>query len=186
MRLAPFIPPYVDPTGKTFFFTPYNDARTALINLINSAQSSILMAIFALTDPLVIAAIQAKIGKVRVSIVADSSQCQSNPVMMRAMRAFKAAGATIWIGTSTNNTIMHCKWIIVDAGQIESGSYNYSLGAPTQDNTAVFESNPVLATQLISYWNEIATYMQTQPQPKLKPGLIDKLKEAIASRKAVM
>lgn len=149
----------IDSTRKTYF-TPYDDAQTPLINLLNQAQTSIRVADYSFNlEPVVDALISAHQRGVDVAVVLDKSQ-STGKTEIPAVTKLKAAGVPLVIGGSDKGKIMHLKVTIVDNHIVASGSYNYTGTAELEDNFEDIETSPERAQAFTDYWQKVHDYIQ--------------------------
>lgn len=103
-------------------FSPTEPCAPKLIELINSAQHSLSVAIYSLTNAQLTDAVIAVYRRgVVVKVVADRGQASSSA------RRLIAAGVPFKYGNQEG--IMHHKYVLVDGHTLETGSYNYSYAA---------------------------------------------------------
>lgn len=105
-------------------FSPHENCQVKLIEFIRSAQSSIDVAIFSITNVQIVKELVQQSKKITVRMVIDKSQSiQKNSL---ALSLF-ASGISMKFGSQQG--IMHNKFMIIDHQKIETGSFNYSEGA---------------------------------------------------------
>lgn len=108
----------------TTCFSPVEACDERLIQFLNSAKESIDVAIFDLTHPGIARAIVQASKRVRIRVIADKRQS----LQPRSLISFlQESGVNVRMGRQKG--IMHHKFSIVDRKQIETGSFNYTLGA---------------------------------------------------------
>ncbi|KAJ1648664.1 hypothetical protein LPJ64_000118 [Coemansia asiatica] len=141
---------------RSYFF-PSEESFHALINFIGSAQSTLDICVFNITDNEVTRAIgEAKERGVEVRIITDDEQlkCQGNDVeRMRDQYGipFKT--------DSDPSKFMHSKFAIIDKRAVWSGSYNWTVSARRSNNESAICTNDPSTAQAYSeefekLWNE--------------------------------
>jgi cardiolipin hydrolase len=116
------------PTPGAYFF-PSEESFSRLLDFINSSKKSLEIAIFNFSDDtLSRAVVAAKTRGVNVRVVADDEQTknQGNDVIK-----LKQAGLNIRVDNSPY--LMHNKFAIVDGQWLETGSFNWTMTARTQN-----------------------------------------------------
>ena len=112
-----------------FYFSPNGGATAASIRLINSAAKTIEVHSYKLSSkPIADAIIAATKRNIRVTMVIDQSQVNG---IGSQLQALKAAGVTIYIDNA--HSIQHNKVIIVDGTRFQTGSFNLSAAAETNN-----------------------------------------------------
>lgn len=113
-----------------FYFTQEDQhPEDALINIINSANSSIDMAIYTITkDDIVDAVIDAVNRGVSVRIITDKAESKTKSESAALSRLLNA---NIPIKINSHPGLMHEKVTIADNAVVTTGSYNYSKAATT-------------------------------------------------------
>ena len=133
------------PANMRTLWAPYDDVHAALLALVNSAQRSLVIAMFGFTDRDLAAAVKAKLSDPNIfcQITLDSRQA-AGPTEQAMLNEFGLlASNSVVTGNSEHGDIMHRKVMIVDGLWRISGSTNWSLaGEQKQDNelTVVLDS----------------------------------------------
>lgn len=131
--------------------------NTAFYNLIDSANSSIQIAVFALSDSeLLYRLTQAKKRGVNVQIAADYNWNMTGDGLKYSI-VQKLANAGIEVRTNANYEILHDKYMIVDGATVQTGSYNYTGSASTAnaENYQIYYNQPQLAALYLQDWQEL-------------------------------
>jgi phosphatidylserine/phosphatidylglycerophosphate/cardiolipin synthase-like enzyme len=120
---------------SVYFPTNGGDPAPVLVNLYNSANNTIDIAIYSLTNPRIIDAItKAKQRGIKVRVIADRMESKSQ-YMSAALRELSGNGIPVLINTHAG--LMHMKMSTVDKTFVTIGSYNYTMDA-SQTNDEVF------------------------------------------------
>lgn len=148
----------INATRQTFF-TPYDDAQTPLINLLQSATKSIRIADYSFNlMPVVDILIEKYKAGVDVQLVLDSSQARGKSEVPEVTK-LKEAGVPMVVGTSDKGKIMHLKVAIVDDAIVGSGSYNFTGTAELEDNFFDVEHSLERAAAFTAYWQRVSDYI---------------------------
>jgi phosphatidylserine/phosphatidylglycerophosphate/cardiolipin synthase-like enzyme len=135
--------------------TPYDDARFALIQVLQSTKSECLVAVYTINSPVLVnTLIDLERRGVNVRLITDSTQA-SGRHETEALHYLQAAGVKVYVGKSVDHQIMHTKYCVIDDQTVAFGSFNWTDVANKQDNTLTIETDPKLADQLRNYWFQI-------------------------------
>lgn len=160
-------PPGQDPNDRVFF-AGHDDVKGVLLDLINSASHSLVVAMYGFADEELAAALLRKLddGKCFVQLTLDSSQAAG--VHERAILAANAFPHNfVAIGRSEHGAIMHLKVLIVDGVDLVSGSTNWSTSGETkQSNELRVTRSPLMAAYYRARVDRIHQHMlQTAASP---------------------
>ena len=148
----------INATRQTFF-TPYDDAQTPLLDLLQSATKKIRIADYSFNLEAVVQILIAKYkAGIDVSVVLDSSQAKGKSEVPEVTQ-LKHAGVPMVIGTSDKGKIMHLKVAIVDDAIVGSGSYNFTGTAELEDNFFDIEHSLERAAAFTTYWQRVHNYI---------------------------
>lgn len=138
--------------GRTpikLYFAPSPNIKQGLCDFIAGAKSTIDICIFDLDlNEVAKALIAAKARKVSVRVVTDEDNA-----MMDAVEKLRNAG--IRVVPDGRAALMHNKFVIADAKNIWTGSYNFTInGTRKNDNNAVVIESPRIAACYQEKFNE--------------------------------
>ncbi len=135
-------------------FSPDDDgAEQLVLNVINSAKTSIRLAAYSFTSPKVVKALlAAKKRNVDVSVVVDDRGNRSK-ASQEALNLL--VNASIPTRTISTYAIHHDKYMVIDSRHVETGSFNYSMAAAEKnsENVLVVWNNQDLASQYLEHWS---------------------------------
>lgn len=119
-------------------FSPGGSSLKVVLDSINSAKASILVACYEFTSRDIAEALENAAHRgIRVRIVADFKASQGKYSQISVMRS-----AGIPIRLDRRYAIMHNKFMVIDESGIETGSFNYTDGAISRNaENAVWEWN---------------------------------------------
>jgi phosphatidylserine/phosphatidylglycerophosphate/cardiolipin synthase-like enzyme len=142
---APTLIARADGTILQAFFTPFDNVRQLLVDIINKEQASIKIASYFITDPAVAhALIKAHERNVVITAIADYSMLSSN---QHSKVLYELAQAIdLYIFRHMDRGLMHNKFVIFeknDGGQslVWTGSYNLTRSAQNYNFENVVVSN---------------------------------------------
>lgn len=131
-------------------FSPNGGCTNLVINVIDSAKTSIRVLAYSFTSaPIAKALVEAHKRDVDVQVVLDKSQKSE-----RYTSATFIANAGIPIRIDSKHAIAHNKVIIVDGHTVQQGSFNYTKAAEASngENVLVNWDNPKLAEAYLKDW----------------------------------
>lgn len=146
-----------DPTPQptiTVHFSPHGGCTDAVVALIGSAKTSILVAGYSFTsEPIAQALVASKAHGVSVRAILDKSDAGPKAVKGAKAPELKAGGVLVWI--DARHPIFHDKYIVVDDAIVETGSFNYTKQAEdgNAENCLVIR-DAKLAAQYSDNWVE--------------------------------
>lgn len=137
------------------YCTPYDNAQSVLVNLLQSTKKQCLVAVYTINSPELVNTLISLHNKgVDVELITDSTQAAGAHERL-ALDAMSKAGIPICVGKSACHQIMHVKMCIIDNDRVAYGSYNWTDVANKQDNTLTIDDDPRLVGQLTKYWYQI-------------------------------
>jgi phosphatidylserine/phosphatidylglycerophosphate/cardiolipin synthase-like enzyme len=129
-------PPGSGPDDPRTFYSPVDNDHAVLTALVESATTSLVVAMYGFDDQALADMIARKLASTTcfVSLTLDSSQASG--AHERAILAAESYPASsIAVGRSEKGAIMHMKVVIVDGLDVADGSTNWSAGGESlQDN----------------------------------------------------
>jgi phosphatidylserine/phosphatidylglycerophosphate/cardiolipin synthase-like enzyme len=148
--------------GISYYFSQENQQPDVqLINVINSANNTLDIAIYSITKPNIVNAIIAAENRgVSVRIITDKIESNTSSESQE-LSALQNAGIPIQI--NTHSGLMHMKVTIADNSIVTTGSYNYTNNATYEnDEVLVVINNPTIAqnwdTEFNNMWNDTTRF----------------------------
>lgn len=137
------------PTDVLRFYAPVDDVHAVLVDLVASAKTSLVIAMYGFDDDELAAAILAKLHdeNVFVQLTLDKSQAGGKHEQA-ILKANAYPSNSVAIGSSERGAIMHLKSMVIDGVLLADGSTNWSAGGEgKQDNVLVVHTHPVAAAE---------------------------------------
>lgn len=135
-------------------FSPNGGSEDLIVKAIQSARSSIGVAAYSFTSPVVARALlNARKRGVDVRVVVDENGNKSK-ASLAALNLLVNAG--IPTRTLSRYAIHHDKYMVVDKSTVQTGSFNYSKAAAksNSENVVVIWNNPELALSYLKHWQD--------------------------------
>lgn len=144
-------------------FSPEGSARGLVLKVINKAHKSIKMMAYEFSAPDIVMALDnAKARGVDVQVVVDNRENMHNKNALKSLA--DAASHGIELRVDQYYRIQHDKVIIADGETVETGSFNFSKSAETQnsENVVVMRGMPDVIKQyqahFLTRWNQSQPY----------------------------
>lgn len=151
------------PTLLELHYAPLENLETIDVNMIGTAEFSIDMAAFCLTDrPVIAALVAAKARGVEIRIVLDPSQRHAWPEL-------QALGDSVRV--KHRGPLMHLKSYLVDGQMLRTGSANFTAsGLKHQDNDLALALDDDLALHFESDFNTVWDHRTAAPPEAMAQG----------------
>ncbi len=148
----------LDGTPVEIYFSPDDHVQSAILPLLQNAQSSIYFMAYSFTaDPLGKAIRQRAAAGVKVSGVMETDQVKSN--IGTEYDPFKVAGLDVHL--DGNPGLMHHKVMVIDGEIVVVGSYNFTASAETtNDENVLIIYNSEIAAQFLQEFQRVYTIAQ--------------------------
>jgi phosphatidylserine/phosphatidylglycerophosphate/cardiolipin synthase-like enzyme len=153
-------PPDYPPNVRSFF-SPVDDVHGALLELVQSASSSLCIAMYGFDDDELADAIEAKLADPAIEVQLTFDSSQAGGVHEREILAREAYPASsVAIGRSEHGAIQHMKLLVIDGTYRVSGSTNWSRsGEALQDNEMTVIHDRVMAVEARTRIDAIHAHM---------------------------
>jgi phosphatidylserine/phosphatidylglycerophosphate/cardiolipin synthase-like enzyme len=151
-KVTPFPPGY--PANARTFYSPVDNLHGALTDLLQSADKSLVIAMFGYDDEQLNQVVRTQLNSTNVYVQMSLDKSQAAGVHERDILASLAkwenakVGNSIAIGRSEKGAIMHLKLVIVDGLDVITGSTNWSTsGESQQDNQLTVIRDALVAAE---------------------------------------
>lgn len=165
-RHTPPTPGY--PENMRRFFSPVDNVKGALTQIVSSAQQSLVLAMYGFDDDDLAHMIRLKLAdpSCHVQITLDATQAAgAHEKLLLGREKFPAT--SIAIGHSEHGAIMHLKLMVIDGWLTVSGSTNWSDSAEAkQDNELTVIADPLFAAESRARIDAIHTNMLAKQREK--------------------
>lgn len=155
----------VPPLSVTVHFSPKGGCAQAVIDVINAAQSQVLLMAYSFTyDPIVKALMDAHARGIDVELVFDrSNELDQRSDMPRCIES----GMKVLV--DAEHVIAHNKLMIVDKKVIVTGSFNFTRQAEdaNAENLLVMRHDKALVEKYLQYYENHKVHCR---KPQLKEG----------------
>lgn len=160
------------PVANEVCFSPGESCEIKLLKFIQSAKSSIDIAIFDITLDSLSQEIITQSKKISVRVVVDRRQSHGTHSAVATLIKY---GVKVRIGHQSGG-VMHNKFTIVDGHMVETGSFNYTAAAATKNNeNQVYLSTPNIVDRYKARFEKIwgigdePAEIQPSPSPIVSP-----------------
>jgi phosphatidylserine/phosphatidylglycerophosphate/cardiolipin synthase-like enzyme len=137
----------------TVGFSPKGESLNIILDAVNGAERSILVAAYSFTSkPIATALVAARKRGVAVQVVADA---RSNSGRYSAVTFLANQGVPVRV--NGHYAIFHHKFMVIDGRHLETGSFNYSAAAAGRnaENVLLLRDMPELAGIYAREWEKL-------------------------------
>lgn len=142
-------PSLAAPAGEKVCFTPGGECTQMIVDFIGSARHEVLMQAYSFTSaPIAKALVDAKRHGIDVRVILDKSQ-----VTEKYSGADFLTHAGIPVLIDRKHAIAHNKVIVIDRAAVETGSFNFTKAAQSNNaENALILADPALAQKYVTNW----------------------------------
>lgn len=134
-------------------FSPKGESLNIIINSINNAEKSILVAAYSFTSkPISVALLDAHKRGVKVQVVADEKSSNGKYSAVTFL-----ANQGVPVRACGKYAIFHHKFMVLDDKHVETGSFNYSAAAASKnaENAILLYNVPNVALSYTNEWQRL-------------------------------
>ena len=155
------------PDNLRTLYAPVDRVHDALLAVIGSATTSLIINMYAYSDATLDAVVRAKLADPTVSVQMTLDASQTTGYEEKTILAeWNKAGLSndLAIGDSEDNAIMHLKMTVVDGLFVVTGSTNWSVSGQTeQDNQLTVIADSVVAAEATARLDAVHAWIVAHP-----------------------